>query len=97
MPQNPYSLPAGGSLNSLVISTNTVVKASPGQLCTVSVVTAGTTSGTINDCTTSGAATSGNVTYKVPNVVGATYVPFRHASGITVIPGTGQVLSVSYE
>ena len=97
MPQTPYALPAGGTLNSLVISANTVVKGSTGQVCTVNILTAGTTSGAIHDCTTSGAATSGNVTMVLPNTVGATYAPFKHSSGITVIPGSGQVLSVSYE
>lgn len=97
MPQTPYSLPAGGTLNSLVISTNTVVKATPGQVCTVSVITSGTAAGTINDCTTSGAATSGNVALTIPQSVGAVYTPFRFKNGITVMPGAGQSLSISYE
>ncbi|WP_455387440.1 hypothetical protein [Petrachloros mirabilis] len=95
MPQTPYSLPAGGTLNQLVISSNTVVKGSPGQVCSVSIITSGSTSGAIHDCTTSGAATSGNVT--IPLVSGTFYAPFKHSKGITVIPGTGQVLSLSYE
>ena len=60
MPQTPYSLPAGGTLNHLVISANTVIKTTPGQVCTVSVITSGSTSGSIHDCTTSGTATSGS-------------------------------------
>lgn len=95
MPQYPYSLPAGGTLNQLVISTNTVVKGSPGQVCSVSIITSGSTSGAIHDCTTSGAATSGNV--MMPLTSGTFYAPFKASKGITVIPGTGQVLSVSYE
>lgn len=97
MPQTPYSFPAGGTLNSLVISTNTVLKAYPGQVCTFSVITSGSTSGSIHDCTTSGAATSGNVGQVIPNSVGNTYAPFRYQNGITVIPGTGQVVSVAFE
>lgn len=97
MPQYPYSLPPGGTLNSLVISVNTVVKPAPGQVCTVNILTAGTTSGSIHDCTTSGTATSGNVTMQLPNTVGSLHAPFKHSAGITVIPGTGQVLSVAYE
>ena len=97
MPQTPYSFPAGGTLNQLVISSNTVVKAAPGQVCTVSVITSGTATGTINDCTTSGAATSGNVTRVIPQAVGPVYAPFRHSSGIVVMPGAGQTLSISFE
>lgn len=97
MPQYPYSLPSGGSLNQLVMSTATVVKTTPGQICTVSVITSGSTSGSFHDCTTSGAATSGNVTAVVPNAVGNYYAPFKHSVGIVYIPGTGQVASVSYE
>ena len=95
MPQTPYVLPSGGTLNSLVISTNTVVKTTPGQVCTVAIITSGSTSGSIHDCTTSGAATSGNIT--IPLVSGTSYTPFKHSNGITVIPGTGQVLSLSFE
>lgn len=97
MPQYPYALPAGGTLSSLVINTNTVVKAAPGQVCTVNIITGGSTSGSIHDCTTSGTATSGNVTMALGTTSGSIYAPFKHESGITVIPGTNQVISVSYE
>lgn len=95
MPQYPYALPAGGTLNSLVLSTTTVVKTTPGQVCSVAIITSGSTSGSIHDCTTSGAVTSGNVT--LPLNSGTFYAPFKHSQGIVVVPGTGQVVSVSYE
>ena len=95
MPQTPYFTPAGGSLNQLVLSTATVLKTTPGQVCTVSVITSGSTSGSIHDCTTSGSATSGNV--MMPVTSGTNYVPFKASQGIVYIPGSGQVVSISYE
>lgn len=97
MPQYPLVPRFGGGLSSLVISSPTVLKTEPGTLWSVSVITSGTTSGSVNDCTTSGAATSGNVTVPIPTAVGnGGVVAFPHKTGITVIPGAGQVLSVAY-
>lgn len=97
MPQSPYALPAGGSLNKLDVSTSTVIKATPGQVCTFSVTTAGSAAGSFHDCATTGAAASTNATLVVPNTVGNYVVPFRHSVGIVFVPGSGQVVSVSYE
>ncbi len=97
MPQTPYSYPAGGTQNKLNVSASTVIKAAPGQVCTVVVTTAGSAAGSFHDCTTTGAAASTNATLVVPNTVGNYLVPFRHSAGIVYVPGSGQVISVSYE
>lgn len=97
MPQYPYALPAGGTQNMSNLSASTVVKAAPGQVCTFSVTTAGSAAGSFHDCTTTGAAAASNATLVVPNTVGNYTVPFRHAAGIVFVPGSGQVISVSYQ
>lgn len=78
------------------ISAATVVKASPGRLCHVHVLVAGSTLGSVNDCATTGAAAVTNQVAAVPNAVG--YYDFECPlnSGLTVTPGTGQVLTVTY-
>lgn len=88
---------SGGTSSRLNIAAATVVKATPGRVCQVSVVTAGSTLGTINDVATTGAAAAANQVGSAPNTAGAV-VPlnFPCAVGIVVVPGTGQVLAVSY-
>lgn len=94
MPQTPYvPRPTNPSYN---LSVATVVKASAGTLWRINVVTAGSTSGTANDCTTTGAAAAGNLICEIPNTVGTIELQWPAATGIVIVPGTGQVVSVSY-
>ena len=96
MPQNPLFPRFGGNASVLNITAATVVKAFPGTLWSVSVTTAGSTAGSVHDCTTTGAAAASNLTYTIPDVVGTYALYFPHAAGIVVTPGTGQVLSVAF-
>jgi hypothetical protein len=102
MPQGPIPVNAvntipSGAKNKANISVATVVKAAPGSIIAVSVVTAGSTVGTINDCATTAAAASTNQVGVAPNAVGVTpFYSFPCTTGIVVVPGTGQVLAVGY-
>jgi hypothetical protein len=71
----------------------------PIKLVRVVVNTAGGTAGTINDCTTTGAAAAGNLVLTIPTTATAGTVftmewPFF--AGLCVTPGTSGVLSISW-
>lgn len=82
------------------ITAATVVKSSPGRAVSISVVTPGISAGSIHDCATAGAATVSNKIATVPNLATTVNpvidVLWPCATGIVVIPGTSQVLAVSY-
>lgn len=85
-----------GTQNSLNITAATVVKASKGRICKVNVLTAGSTVGTVNDVSTTGGAAAGNLVFNIPDTVGIYDLNFPCSTGIVVVPGTGQVVSVSF-
>lgn len=78
------------------ITAATVVKATPGKLAYISVVTAGSAAGSANDCATTGAAAAGNKVATIPAAVGVIPVNWPCGTGITITPGSGQVIAVSY-
>lgn len=78
------------------LSAAAVVKGTPGRAVRVSVLVAGTTAGSVNDCATTGAAAVSNQVAVIPNVVGVVLLDWPHQTGIVVVPGTGQVLAVAY-
>jgi hypothetical protein len=86
----------GGTSQAYNITAATVIKATPGRLVRISVVTAGSAAGTANDCDTTGAAAIGNQIAAIPNAVGTIVLEWPCATGIVVVPGTSQVLAVSY-
>lgn len=78
------------------ISAPTVIKSSPGRVASVSVTTAGSTAGTMYDAVSLTDTTS--PFYIIPAAIGTTpyIVNLPTDSGIVVVPGTGQVLTVSF-
>lgn len=78
------------------ITAPTVVKASGGALIDVSVLVAGTTAGSTNDCLTTGAAAITNQVTPIPDIIGTYRVESTHITGICIVPGTGQTLRVFY-
>lgn len=88
---------AAGATPVYDIAAATVVKDAPGQLLGISVITAGSTAGTANDCATTGAAAIGNQLFAIPDTVGFYPVNWACATGIVLVPGTGQVLACVYE
>ena len=88
----------GGVSNTYNVSTASVIKNSPGRVIRVSVITAGSTAGTINDCTTTGAAAATNQIGSIPNTAGTVlYLDWPTTAGLVVVPGTGQVVAVNWD
>ena len=94
----------GGSRVSFNITTPTVVKTGPGIVFRIFVINDPTADGSVNDVATTGGAAVSNQICAIPinNMGGATspYVidviaPFY--TGLVINPGTGGVVSVSYE
>ena len=82
-----------GSANMAAISANTVVKASPGRLCVVTVTTAGSAVGHVYDSST---AATGRPVFVIPTTVGVYQVFMPMQYGIYAAPGSGQVFTVGY-
>lgn len=84
-----------GDKNSYNVAASTVIKAGPGRLVRVSVITAGAV-GTVNDCLTVAAAAIGNQIGVIPAAVGIYYFYWPCTSGIVYVPGAAQVVAISY-
>lgn len=101
MPQSPIVPRPGGSLSALNVTAATVIKARPGTVYRVVVLTVATagTFGVYDTTTTGGAATANAVfqeTSSYPAAGTVLYLEFPCANGIVVNPGTGGAVSVSY-
>jgi hypothetical protein len=78
------------------ITAATVVKPVAGRIARISVLVAGSTTGSVNDCATTGTVASANEVAVIPDVVGVYAIDLPCSVGIVVTPGTGQTLAVSY-
>lgn len=88
-----------GNKNALNITATTVVKSTAGTVRMVSVNTAGSVAGGVYDTALVADVSSGTLAFVIPEA--ATSGPqdwkFFCANGITVVPPTGGVVSVSFE
>jgi hypothetical protein len=84
-----------GLINASAITAPTIVKASAGRVCSVSIIVGGAT-GTIYDSSTLTDTTK--PVYIIPDTVGTEpYVVNMPVSfGILVVPGSGQTLTISF-
>jgi hypothetical protein len=86
------------NVNGQLVTTGTaapaLLKSSAGRVCTVSVTTAGSAVGYIYDANQLGA--SAGALYVIPNIVGLYVVNLPTSFGILLVPGTGQVIAMSY-
>jgi len=88
-----------GSKNTkeIAAATTQVIKFSSGWLATISVIAAGSTTGYIYDTNNSGSLT-GNRIYAIPSSLGIgiyqIQIPF--ATGLTIVTGTGSIVSLTY-
>jgi len=95
----------GGTNSALNVTAAKVIKAAPGRLARISVIAPGTTSGalTINDCLTTGAATTSNEVFtiaygsmSVGQVIALDW-PFQVGIVVSAVPGGGSPqYSISY-
>lgn len=88
--QADNSQPLTSKLN---VTTSTVLKPAQGMLVTFNVTTAGAV-GAIYDSSTSGVA--GTLIAVIPAVVGTYNMQFPFFTGLLVVPGAAQVVSVSF-
>lgn len=97
MPQFPLSPAPGGTTTTLNITQPTVIKKSSGRLFNVSVVVAGTAAGAVYDSASLDGNSVANQMGVIPDVAGsAPFYGMPAATGITVEPGAGQTLAVSW-
>lgn len=87
---------AGGNRAALNVTAAAVVKSTAGVCVSVAVVVAGSAAGTVNDVATIGGVAASNQFGTIPNAVGTYTFNWPCGTGITVTPGTGQTLAVSY-
>lgn len=87
-------LDISGITNFTNISATTVVKGSAGRLVNLSVLTVGSANGMVYDGSTVNSTTK--PLFEIPNVVGVYEANWPVGFGILVVPGDGQVLSVSF-
>lgn len=85
-------LSVNGAATATALSAASVVKSSPGRVATVSVTTAAS-GGVIYDSAT---ASTTRPIYTIPSTSGVFLVNLPVSYGIYVVPGSGQVLTVSY-
>lgn len=83
-----------GAQSRSALSAATVVKGSPGRLCTINVTTAGSAPGTAYDAIATGVTT--NPIFVIPAAAGSYPVNLQTNAGIVVVPGPGQTLTVSF-
>lgn len=98
MPNNPIGPRPGGTASKLNVSATTVVRAAGGgTLYRVSVTTAGSGAGAVYDNNATGTGnTAANKIGTIPNAVGIYNFTWPVKNGITYVPGSGQVVSISY-
>lgn len=87
-------LSINGSKKSATLTATTVVASGQVRLVNVTVPAAGTTSGTIYDCGSTTALI--NPVFAIPTTAGVYSINIPMNAGITVVPGTGQSVVVSY-
>jgi hypothetical protein len=85
-----------GRITSSTTSSSAVAVTGSGVLVNVSVVTAGTTAGAINDANTTGGATTANTLISIPNTIGVFTCGQHFTKGLVIVPGTGQYINVTY-
>ena len=76
------------------ITVPTVVKASPGRIASMSVIVAGSAPGTLYDSSKLGILTAPLAI--IPDTVGMYVVNLPTDTGLLVVPGSGQSVSVSW-
>ncbi len=87
----------GGANTALGISANTQVKNSQGYVYRIFVITAPSAAGGVFDMSSGGTASTSNQLAVIPTTGGIVEVIAPCFNGIYIEPGTGGVVSVSYD
>jgi len=96
--QYPLVPPYGGTATMLNITAPTVIKPTAGRVWKVIVNTVNTAAGGIYDANTLAGDVAGNLIQEIGvGAVGPFDLACKTQNGLLVVPGTGGVVSVSYE
>lgn len=87
-------LQVNGAQNLTGITTLTAVSTAAGRFAVVSVIVAGSTTGTVYDSNSTTILT--RPLFTIPNTLGVFFVNMPTTLGLVVSPGTGMTVSVSY-
>jgi len=80
----------------LNITDTTVIKTVPGRICTVNVLIAGTSVGTVFDHAATSGLVTANLVAVIPEAVGTYVINFPCAVGIVITPPPTGTVSVSF-
>lgn len=83
-----------GLQNNANITTATVVKTTSGRLAMVSVIAGGSANGTIYDAINT--TSTSTPIFTIPDTPGVFFANLPVTNGIVVVPGSGQIVTVSY-
>lgn len=86
-----------GQYAALNISSATTVKAVRGRAQRVNVLVAGTTAGAVYDSASAAADAITDQVGAIPNALGSYLIDMPCLQGITVAPGAGQTVAISYD
>ncbi len=92
-----YRPSPGGAKVAFNITAATQIKTGAGVVYRVYVNTAGTAAGGVYDMATGGTAGADNLIANIPITAGIVEIIAPYYSGLYINPGTGGVVSVSYE
>ena len=85
-----------GTVTSATVTGSTIVFNGTGYLVKYTVVVAGSASGLINNASSTISPAATNALCATPNTVGIYPVGMVFTNGLTVVPGTGQSINVTY-
>ena len=85
-----------GKLTSSTSSSSSVIVTGTGVLVSISVVTAGTTAGSVNDANTTSSVSTANTLVSIPTTIGVFACGQHFSKGLVIVPGTGQYINVTY-
>lgn len=85
-----------GTNTSPTASADTLVVTGPGRAVNVSVTVAGTTPGSIHNCSSVAAASAANMLAVIGNTVGVVSLNLVFNAGLVINVGTGQQFNVTY-
>jgi hypothetical protein len=98
MPQGPIQTLdyRDGTKTVNYVNSSQVIKTAAGLIASINVLVAGSGTGTINDAASTATATTANEVAVIPETVGPIALNFPCFTGITLVLGTGQIVSVCY-
>jgi hypothetical protein len=85
-----------GTATSATVTGSTIIFSGKGYLVKYTVVVAGSASGLINNASSTVAPAASNALCATPNTVGIYPVGMVFTNGLTIVPGTGQSINVTY-